>query len=173
MRLLTVTYVIEVTELLAIMPHFAPNRSFLQAAVASVLLVASSAFGSAFSVEVGQTKVMGVSQRIVGITVSDPSVVEVQKLRNGGGVTLLGKEKGKTEIALRTVDGNEVEFMLYVTSEGAKVFTTSRDAETTPAKKATLMKRKARISPETKPAPVETEKDATEKQVAESEVPQA
>jgi len=137
--------------------------------VASFLSTVSVA--STFSVEVGQTKVMGVSQRIVGITVRDPGVVEVRKLRNGSGVTLVGKEMGKTQIALRTVEGNEVEFVLYVTSEGARVFSTSRDDA--PAGKKTLEAKKS-SAPEPSPTPEsipETESEPT--QVADTTIPPA
>jgi Flp pilus assembly secretin CpaC len=89
----------------------------------------SSAFASTFSVEVGQTKMMGVSQRVASINVKDPSVVEVKKLPGGNGVSLVGKEMGKTKVSLRTVDGTEVDFTLHVTSAGARVFATSRDQD--------------------------------------------
>jgi Flp pilus assembly secretin CpaC len=102
--------------------------TWMQIGILALALLSSPAFADAFSVEVGQTKVMGVSRRVVGITVADPSVVEVRRLHGGGGVTLEGKELGKTEIALRTVDGNDVSFMLYVTSAGARVYQTGRPA---------------------------------------------
>jgi Flp pilus assembly secretin CpaC len=144
-----------------------PVQVFRSALMVSAL-VSSVAFASSFSVERGQTKVMGVSQRIVGITVRDPSVVEVRKLANGGGVTLMGRELGKTEIALRTVDGTEVEFVLYVTSEGAKVFSTSRDEggsrRTLDAKKTANKEKPA--EPEAVP---ETESEPT--QVADTAIP--
>lgn len=92
------------------------------------LLLGSSVVAAApVYVQVGQTKVVSVSREVRAAKAADPELVEVSK-KAGGQVVLRGRELGRTEVRLRTSDGEEYTLALHVVPEGATVYSTERGA---------------------------------------------
>jgi hypothetical protein len=91
----------------------------------AAFFLAASARAESVSLGVGQTKVIGL-RRVAHVTVSDRSIVEVKVLKNGGGVSLVGKEAGRVNVQVSTKDGDEVQLVLYVTA-GAGAYLVNPD----------------------------------------------
>lgn len=96
--------------------------SLIAAAVLMIGTVAQAA--TQLSVNVGQRKVVAISQKVSKVTVSDQGIVEVRQ-QGSGSVSLVGKGSGKAHVQLRTVDGVEVDLVVHVT-EGGDIYQVGR-----------------------------------------------
>lgn len=102
--------------------------SLIRSLVVVSVLLSASAFAHPFSVAVGETKVITLSQRIRGFEVGNKGLVEVTRMPKGTAVVVRGRELGKTELTMRTYDGGAVTLTLNVTSNGARAFEVDRRA---------------------------------------------
>ena len=79
----------------------------------AALLLAAPADAAPLSVTLGQTKVLNVPGRIASLSVDAPEVLAVKKLPSGG-ISMKGKSTGKSQVVIRTADGDEHTFTVYV-----------------------------------------------------------
>src|SRR5688572_5486596 len=97
------------------------TRLIVAAAVVASLATTSAFAQAGVAVTVGQTKTLTLARRVAKIDVENPAVVEAKTITRHAGVSLIGKAAGRTKVRFATVDGTEYEFVLFVTSKGAKV----------------------------------------------------
>ncbi len=100
------------------------SKTLVVVFAAATALVAGSASAEPLSVWVGQTKKVTLSVQIAKVSVDDASILTAKKGTNG--VDLVGASTGKTAIHLSTVDGDQYDFVVHVTSEGGRVYEVSR-----------------------------------------------
>jgi hypothetical protein len=96
------------------------TKSFALLVAAAVTLSAGTAAAEPLSVWVGQTKKMTLSVQIAKVTVDDDSILSARK--DSSSVDLVGSSIGKTSLHVKTVDGDQFDFVVHVTSTGAKVY---------------------------------------------------
>jgi len=104
------------------------NSTFRTLMTAALLTSSSAALAEPFTVALGETKVLTLSQRVSSVQVEDGSFVDVRRMGRGTSVAVVGKSLGKTDLTLRTYRGDVVTLTFNVTSEGARAFTAERRA---------------------------------------------
>lgn len=84
------------------------------AAALSLSSVALAAQPQQLAMPVGTTTTVAMPAPVSKVTVEDPALVEVKK--QGRKVIFVGRESGRTEVVVQTVDG-ELRFSVYVAKD--------------------------------------------------------
>jgi len=101
------------------------RRTVSKLAVAmAAMLAATSASAAPLALWMGQTEMVGLQRKIAKITVSDPEVLSVNKLKAGAELRALSP--GKCHVEMKTKDGYFFEFDVHVTPRGAEVYSVNR-----------------------------------------------
>jgi hypothetical protein len=90
----------------------------------AVALASSSAWAGPLSLWIGETKFLGFQSRSAKVTISDPSVIEVETSRSGAEIR--AKRPGVSHVTLKLHGGETYEFAVHVTPKGAEVYSTDR-----------------------------------------------